>query len=61
MRKLNPHIHEEFIKDMFPHINFKDYDLVDFELIENKERRTNIYEKRYWLIIEEKAILPVIE
>lgn len=58
MRKPNPHIHEEFIKEMFPHVNFEDFDLVEFELKQNTEKRMKFYDKRYWLIIEEKNISP---
>ncbi len=58
MKKDTTYIHEEFVKEMLPHVNFQDFDLVDMVLLENVWRWARIYEKRYWITIEEKPIPP---
>lgn len=58
MRKSNPHIHKELIKEMFPHVNFEEFDLVEFNLKKNEEKRTKYFDNRYRLTIEEKDTPP---
>lgn len=48
----------DFIKFALPHVNFKQYDLIDIDEIKNMKRHQKIYPTRLFVTIQEKNAPP---